>query len=359
MHMQTEDEILCLCARQRLSTAEYRHILHLSQTKDVDWQFLFKAAEIHHISPLVYHHLNQIGELSEIIPPVVRGQFKTAYIHNVIMKKGTRTVLSKCLSLYNAAGVEVMLVKGESLNQLVYDQPWYTISGDVDLILRTSPEKFFAGPYHYILDEIDTLNQAGRKFQEHIEYDFIVHHDISMNGVLKVGADDLWRTATPIELAGFPILVPRPEDMLLIAAINACRKRFFRLKALSDMAAVIDKFPELDWNAIVERAGQWQADTILYTALCLLQRTIGSSVPTWVAPELKVNRARQRLIEYIIDFLINHFSVSRAGFRSDLTLLGHSFSWSLLLTYATYRFDQIGHILWNAATSWRRTAWDY
>jgi hypothetical protein len=76
------------------------------------------------------------------------------------------------------------------------------------------------------------------------EYDFFEHHDVTMNGVLPVDFQAIWQEAVAVDYRGERTLVMRTEDLLLAVCINACRKRFFRLKSLFDIAEIVDEYQD-------------------------------------------------------------------------------------------------------------------
>ena len=334
--MHLEDQVLCLCTRPRFTAVYQQQVIELSQKQLINWQIVFDAAELHHVSPLVYHSLAQLNPEQIGLTDSVRKQFKTAQIHNVMLKKGTHSTLKTVLHKFTEASIDVMLVKGTVLNLLVYDKPWYMISGDVDMVIKeASEESFKAGPHAQIAHDIDKINTYRNKFQQHIEFDFWSHHDMTMNGILKIDGAYLWERAKKIEAFDNPVYVLPPEELLLSAAINACRKRFFRLKALCDISSIIETQPDLDWSYICRTAKLWQAHTILYTALIMTQRTLGCDFPSHVLSDLKLSTVRRRIINRSIDRLLTHSLTSSAQWSSH-HIFGRNYSQALLLTYTTY-----------------------
>lgn len=176
---------------------------------------------------------------------------------------------------------------------------------------------------------------------------------MTMNGILKISGDFLWRRAKKIEAFNNPVFVLPPEELLLSAAINACRKRFFRLKALCDIASIIESYPDLDWTYVCQMAHQWRAHTILYTALIMTERTLGCTYPKSVLKKLRVSKLRERIILNSIDRLLTHSLTSSAQWSSQ-HLFGRNFSQALKLTYATYPFPVLIKKLCEIVYAW----WD-
>jgi hypothetical protein len=181
-----EDTIVCLCTRQKFETIQQQALIDIYQSQPIQWDNVYETAHQHQVSPLVYVNLSKFSNEELDISPTVLSRFKKAQIRNVFVKKRTNVALEKVLALFSRKGIDVMLVKGEALSHLVYEQPWYTISQDIDLIIRARVEDLAEADHREILELLDGYNHERHAFKEHIEYDFYEHHDVTMNNVLAV-----------------------------------------------------------------------------------------------------------------------------------------------------------------------------
>jgi hypothetical protein len=353
MKMTPEDRLLCLCTRQNLEAKQENEVVFICQNQRIDWEYVFTTADLHQVSPLVYLNLTRISSQELNIPSEVFSRFKKAQIHNILAKKRTRASLEKALALFDQKGIDVMVVKGEALNHLVYEQPWYTISYDIDLVIRIREEELDGPDREEILTLLDNDNKARDGFKEHIEYDFYEHHDITMNDILNVDWHRIWAEARKIEILGYPVFVMMPEDMLLSAAINSCRKRFFRLKSMCDLVSIIEKYPDLDWSTVILKAHEYRCNTILYTALVVTQATLGCALPAGILTELRVNPIRLSIINKLVSQLSQRLPLSDLYVQSENATFKRTLSWPRCLTYATYRLDLLGPKLWELYAAWR------
>jgi hypothetical protein len=259
------------------------------------------------------------------------------------------------LALFAQHGIDVMLVKGEALNLRVYNQPWYTVSYDVDLVIRAKREELDPAVNQEIVNRLEAFNCRRDQFKEHIEYDYYEHHDITMNNVLAVDSERIWQESNKIQLYGYDVFVMSPEDTLLAAAVQACRKRFFRLKSLCDIAVIIEKFGnDLNWDVVVSKARAYECHTILYTALLVTQTTIGCSWPEGLLSALAVNPIRASAIQHLVNRLCRNCSLDQLFDRTDSTLLGREFSWPLVLTYTTYQLKHLVPKTMEILQAWRK-----
>lgn len=351
--MTSEDTILCLCTRQNFEAKHQQDVVDICQNQKIQWDIVLATANKHQIAPLAYVNLSKISNKNLNIPSTVFKRFKKTQIRNVFVKRRTEAVLEKALALFTQKGIDVMLVKGEALGHLVYDQPWYTISLDVDLVIRAREEELTEGDRQEIIELLEGLNHERNQFKQHIEYDFYEHHDITMSNVLTVDWERIWAEAEKIQIRGYDVFVMTPEDTLLASAITSCRKRFFRLKSLCDLATIIERYPTLDWNTVINKAHAYKCNTILYTALVVTQTVLGCQLPNNVLTDLRVSRLRATLIGYLVKNLFQRMSLMNLFVHSDNATYKRTLSWPLFLTYATYRTDLLLPKLGELYTAWR------
>jgi hypothetical protein len=62
---------------------------------------------------------------------------------------------------------------------------------------------------------------------------------------------------------------------LLALCLNSCRKRYFRLKALFDIAETLDRSVDFDWGFFEERVRASDAEGLVFAALRAADQTLG------------------------------------------------------------------------------------
>ncbi len=319
------DRFLLTCTRQACGPEHLQRAAAISREEEFDWDQMFDTATDHSVAPLIYVNLQRCAQSGMPVPDAVLHRFKLQAARYAILKKRQATRLAKALAEFHEQGIEVMIIKGGALDLLVYEQPWYTVPHDVDLVLRATREEM-GGKY------VPHLDGYG------IEYDFMTHHDIIMNGALPVDFDQIWADSEGAELQGQPVSVMRADDMLISLCINSCRKRYFRLKALCDIAETVAAYPQMDWNQLASRAKLFKVNYIVYTALLAVQMALGARLPGDLLSTLGVGPIRRRLIGY----LANRSSLSAFGsLASGRQLFNRQISWQLLLPYASFYPNQI------------------
>lgn len=314
--MTNEDRILFLCARQSFRPKHQEAVEALAR-EPVRWKPLVAAAESHGVLPIVGAHLRSCA-LN--LPPGLSERLETAFFENALLKEQEAQRLADGLARLREVGLEALLLKGASLDLLVYEEPWVVTSRDTDLLLRPLPG------YRPGLEEKEVrraLYRAG------VECDLLGHHDLDMHGVLPVSTERIWRAARPVDFRGVEAWVMGPEDLLISLCINACRKRFFRLKGLFDLAETMER-AGIDWPRLGRRARASRCEGIVLTALLATRETVGCAMPEGALAELGVPAGRARLLRLLVAGAVRTLSLA-TGDRAGL---------ALLLPYASFRMGQ-------------------
>ena len=311
--MRAEDRILFLAARQDFHE---EHRAAVEKLSPVDWEEVAAMAESHGVAPIVGANL-KIASLER------------AFFENVLVKAQEAERLAQGIARLRAVGYQVMLLKGTALELLVYREPWVTTSKDSDLLLR--PER-----------PLSPDEKAVRRslYRSGIECDVPRHHDLDMNGVLPVRYDRIWEAARRVDWHGQEAFVMAEEDLLISLCINSCRKRFFRLKHLFDIAESTRRL-SLDWGRLALRAREDRCEGIVYTALHVTRETLGCEVPDGALDALGVPRPRVLLIHRLVERFLR---------RGSLSVLPPPW-----LPYASYRWSQALRSL-RIALTWQAPA---
>lgn len=339
--MNNEDRIILWCTRQKFDDLCINKVKIHCQERSPDWQAVFITSRVHGIAPLVFRNLSKIGLKVLEIPESVINNFKLLSEQNDLKRNQSAKNLDKVIRVLDSKSIPVMLIKGEALSQTVYEDRSLVTMADVDLLIKPKEEDLEPAIRKQILDLFEQINQDTGEIKEHLEFDFYMHHDLSMNGILPVDADRIWRDSLTIDVHQQEIAVMSIEDALIASAINACRKRYFRLKSCFDIAEIVSAYPDLDWDLLIEKSLAYQCNFILYTALYVTNQTVGLSCPEEVFEKLQVNIFRKSIIQRLIITLMKNYSLTELTRRAEKNFLGRKFSLSLFLTYSTYRWKQI------------------
>lgn len=324
--MTREDRLLVLCARQDFQNVHRAAVEELAR-QPVSWERLETTARTNGVLPIVGANLRRC---TVDLPPGLGERLEGAVFENAIRKEQEALALAGSLARLREVGLEALLLKGTALDFLVYAEPWVATSRDTDLLLRPLPG-YRPGP----------TEKAVRRalYRSGIEADLLTHHDVDMHGVLPVSYERIWRAARPVDYRGVEAWVMSPEDLLISICVNACRKRFFRLKGLFDLAETVRRLP-VSWPEVGRRARNGRCERIVLTALLAARATVGCELPEGALGALGVSPVRASLLRLLV-----------AGALRTLSFgTGERAGWALLLPYASFRAEQLWLSSYRAAT---------
>jgi Uncharacterised nucleotidyltransferase len=317
-----EDRLLFALARRNFLEVHKERVITLCQS-EVNWNQIYATASKHSVAPLLFSNLTRCPVEALSIPRFVLSEFRRSYQLNVLTRKSLISELVAVLKFFDSRRIDVMLTKGIAMDHLGYGGPDYVI-GDVDLVVRRKKADLTAKQR----EEISEF----RRGRPHFEIDYYRHHDLDMNGLLPICFDRVWRDAKKVSVNREQAWVMSNEDMLVAVCINSCRKRFFRLKSLCDIAAIVGR-GDLNWTLLIEKAKQYRCDMIVYSALVATIMTVGCDVSDEVLDDLGVGLIWSALIRS----LSNHLSFScLSELYSGFTFRGHQVGPALLLPYLCY-----------------------
>lgn len=330
--MRPEDRFLFTCTRQDFGDEYQQEALEISRRYALNWEQVFTKAEQHGVAGLLYVNLCQRSDLDLGIHASIINHYRFYTLRNSVRKEQQLQKLLRALEALQRRSIPALLIKGAALEFLVYEHSAYSTLNDVDLVLKVRKDQLTQS----------TMEELTRELESGIEYDFYEHHDMTINGALPIDFGRIWKDATQIELRGQPVWVMCPEDMLISLCINSCRKRFFRLKSLLDIAETVQKIPNIQWDKLVERARCYDCINIVYAALLVTSQTLGCNLPPQFLERLPVHPLRRRVINQIVAYALRYGSLPATPISGKM-FFGRQLHISLVLPYAAYRFYQIRH----------------
>lgn len=339
-----EERLLLGCLRQSLSMEEARALAKTVEEASIDWELVEENAREQGVAPLLFSNLRRCRAAGLLVPADVLSRFRGAMFRAIKTKEEHGRWLGHVLAHTDAHNLDVMIVKGAALDLEVLDTPWHVVSLDIDLLIREHYENLSDA----ICEPIWNFNSQGP-----LECDFATHHDLSIDELLPIDYPRMWSQAKRVDLNGRGVWLMSPEDMLITACTDACRKRFFHLKNLFSLRAILDRFDEMDWDRVVMIARAQHCTGIVYAALWSVRLATGMTVDNVV---LRRFRPRPWLRAWLIRWLVARRSFTPVTHRSAVQRKDFSLAekgvfsvnnLSLLLVYSAY----------TPVQAWRRIRW--
>jgi hypothetical protein len=285
-----EERLLLGCIRQELTDQAARQIADDLQDHSINWTIVLETAGRHGIEPLLSSNLNKCRGQGLAVPADVLKKLRGAMLRAIRTKEIHARQLRDVLEFTNRNRLSVMLIKGAALDAAVFRTPWHVVSLDIDLLIRQTikqvPEP--------IKEQFWAINRNGP-----FECEFGGHHDLSVDGVLDIDYDALWRDARRISVHGQEVHVMCPEDMLIASCVNGCRKRFFHLKSLYSIGAILACHPDLDWERLAQKAALYRCGAIVYAALVVARVAVDADVSDVSLRGLNVGTMQAAIIRFL------------------------------------------------------------
>jgi hypothetical protein len=180
--------MLALCARWPGHLTQYAQLRQQAQALP-DWDAVPTYAEAHGLVPLLYTHL-QAADVA--LPPRVEQQLQGYYMQHAHATRVRAQVLTDILARFQAAGIDVLLLKGAALAHLVYPLPVLRPMRDIDILVRATdvyrayallPEIGFTPPRgaHDGLDPDHHHLTAVKCVADGVSVSVEVHHALHLN----------------------------------------------------------------------------------------------------------------------------------------------------------------------------------
>ncbi len=340
-----ELQILLCCAK--VETAENRRAQLLELLPQIsDWETVLNLANHHGLLPLV--HLRLKESVWEHLPKETREVFEESQRNNARHGLSLTSELLRLMQLLQEHHIFALPYKGPALAVQLYGDVAMRQYGDLDVVIRK--EDWFKVDTLLKNDgwEIDfNLNPAQEQyFQDgyNVHSYFCSRH----NTVLEIH----WAFAEPLfsfslalpsihtqmvvlEVLGFKLPIPTPEDLLFILCFHGTKHKWERLGWLADIAHLLAAYPQLDWQRVHDLAESYRLQRAIKTMLCLSHSIYGVRLPPVIYSDafsdlLAVSVARE------IEELIFLYPMEDEGYINDRLYRNMRENWRDRFAYYYY-----------------------
>jgi len=274
-----------------MSETEINQLTFAFKDDQIAWEAVFKISYVQGVAPVLYKNLKKCHLAGLSVPADILEKFEHSYIAAQNLQAYRNEKLEEILTFFSSMGEDVMLLKGAAYNAAVFRDSALAVPGDIDLLVKSATFRFSEKQLQYIYSFNTT---------ESFEIDFQSHHDLDLSQMLSLDYQGIWQDSQSIDLFGSTCFIMGPEDLLIFACVNSCRKRFFHLKALFNISEIIRSYPEIDWKVVTSKVKSYQCENMTYTALLAAYCTLGCQVPENLAELFNINSMRLKLIRYLV-----------------------------------------------------------
>lgn len=276
----------------------------------LDWDDLLRLAEAHGVTELLTAPLTS-GAVP--VPPAIAADLKRRELEATGLNLNRTTQVVEVLDLLSSQQIRALTYKGPAFAQGVYGHLGRRVSNDIDILVdrrdvaRVRPLLLGAGYLlpprapraggsllYGLLPDVgrdDTL-LPGRPGHTSVD----VHVTFARWTLgLRLDASAMFDRAVTVEIAGRPVRTLCPDDLLLALSIHGMMHGWHALRLVSDIDAVVDLVS--DWDAVIRRAEEARMARVLWVALLLSQRLLGTSLPPAVATRAAADTAAVPIVQ--------------------------------------------------------------
>ena len=255
----------------------------------------------HGLSGLAQHELRQGGiVLSAQAATTLKRDAMSIAVMGIRVKK----LLFQAIEALARHGIVPVLLKGYGLASRCYPDPLYRPMTDVDLLVGSGQlERAEAALVEIGLKKNSELEEFQLRHHHHLNFygtlGAVELHFRAISGFGGIEGAPLLARAIESDLEGHRIRYLRPEDELAYLATHATQHLFKGVGWLYDLKLFIQRYPDLDWSALVAIARESGMQTPAYFALRTSHQAMGAKVPDWVLEQLRPPRWQACLGHFI------------------------------------------------------------
>ena len=254
----------------------------------VRWSVVLDLAEHHGVQPLLYRTLSRIQDLVPDADMRRLARLHQTNLHRALLLARALIHIQFQLKQNN---IESLPYKGIVLAESFYSDIALRQAGDIDLLIRAqdllrvrdalrelgyAPQSSFSAPhlraslksgYECVFD-----SPAGRNLLE------VKWRILPRFYALDFDYESLFRRAVPVQVAGYAMKTPSPEDLFLILCVHAAKHVWGRLIWLCDVARIMH-LPQLNWTWIAAQSRDLGITRMVRVTLRLINRLLEIDIP--------------------------------------------------------------------------------
>lgn len=253
------------------------------------------------VMPLAYRHLvaGRLLPAGSPLAATLADEFQKHARSRFVMTRRLRDVVGRL----DSAGIETLAHKGPALAVQLYGNFAMRQFGDIDLIVRPADAA----------RAVDVLASDGWRLLRPHRFlpgfaDRARGHEVSLVDTetstllelhwtltdrfdgMDVSIPWLMHDATTVDLIGRPVRAMRPERLLLALAVHGTRHIWPRLSWLADLADLMRRHPDLDWNVVLAEARRIGFVRGLGASILLAHEVVGGPKPAWIVEDGGIRR---------------------------------------------------------------------
>ena len=316
-----EWKILLECASTLRDSARLGELLQKPK-----WDLLLDLAEEHGVINLVAARLREYDE--RIVPAAVRSLLLERQRGHVLSALSLIAEMIRILDLFGDAGIQALVLKGPALSVQAYGDATARQYGDVDLLVRQrdihrATEAMTLAGFH--ADVPLATVTAGKIPGEYLfsRPNTKVIVELHTEKTLRYFPNSLviervFEQQATLDFEGHAVPTLSSEDALVAMCTHGAKHCWERLMWIADVAAILSRQKQMNWEAVDRIAESLGARRIVRTGLLLACELVQARLPASVEEHARADRLAGRLVSKIATWLPAAGEASPGLFRRAL-----------------------------------------
>jgi Uncharacterised nucleotidyltransferase len=266
------------------------------------WRAAMELATAHRVRPLLYQALKPGGAPADLV-----AELRRAALDNT--QRNLR-MLSQLLDVREAlarANIAAIPFKGPALAALAFGDLWLREFSDLDLLIARAdlpgadavmsrlgyaPQLPLEAVTDAILNAYGVIAYAKPAGAAPVE----LHWELAPQSLpFPASFDQLAARVIEVETAGRRIPTMSPEDLLIYLCAHGAKHGWEYLGWVADVAWLVHRRGEWDWDAVVERARGWGCRRVLFVGLLLARDLLHAELAEPIEVRLRADATALRL----------------------------------------------------------------
>jgi len=339
---------LMICAARPLMDEKTIEKFHVVLREKLDWSKVKRLAHSHRLEPLFWVHLKEHGR--ELASEETLSYFENRFIENSKSNLLFSKELLQIISVFERNNILIIPYKGTVLAAQIYDNILLRRCFDIDVLIcgrdvNRAKELLIELGYEPEI-HIRPHQQKALAWSE-CDQTFI-HKKLNIYLELHwaitpryfsfdLDTDDLINRLQKIKFLEREILMPSPEDLILILCVNATKEMWERLEWLGGIAQLIKQNERLDWHTLINRAEKLRSSRILLLGLHLAREVFEIELPEKVSALIKKDKVIKKLSEQVYAELFSDKEEKNGVLKTNIFRLKVRESWKDRVRYCVMR----------------------
>jgi hypothetical protein len=282
-----------------------------SLAANLDWTLVLEVAGEHGMLGVLTNRLREVDFAG--VPTAARESLQSRLRAQYLFTLSMTAELFHILDDFSKCDIETLLVKGPLLSFLAYNDPAVRSYVDLDLLVRHSQVLAATRRMLELGYESDVPVSAIEAGKVPGEYLFKrpnttqiveLHTERTFRYYPRpMRLEDLFDRQRRVSVDGREIPALSLEDEFVLNCIHGAKHFWERLLWVADIAAIVARHPEMDWQKACKAASDVGAERMLHVALQLANTVLGVALPDSVANEVKQDAAAGRLCVQVLRWL--------------------------------------------------------